>query len=168
MSLDNINARTAATESATDAPLVSLTSFSISDIREQKKEYCAAPVKGEEAEKQRMDARIEKAFGKDLLTHIKDHDWLVDHSATLKTGFNRIFDGRGEEFTVGQIAGRLKDLSGGLIYGEVSTGGKNPYTTSVPDSHYRVYLKRSYWFDTELFHQVTKYLGPGLDRTERK
>jgi len=129
--------------------------------------FSAAPSDKAETEQGRMDERIKRAFGKETMNHIKDHDWLISHADDLKTGFNRVFDGRGEEFTVGQIAARLKELSGGLIYGESSDGSKNPFTSTPADKHFQVFLKRTL-FDTQLFHQVTSYVGPGLDRTIRR
>lgn len=129
--------------------------------------FCAAPNDKAEAEQRRMDDRIKNAFGKETMDHIKDHDWLIAHTKELKTGFNRVFDGRGEEFTVGQIAARLKELSGGLIYGQSSEGNKSPFTITPADKHFDVYLKRSL-FDTQLFHQVTSDVGPSSDRTYRR
>jgi hypothetical protein len=125
--------------------------------------FCAARAETQEAENRRMDDRIRRAFGQDVIDHITDRHWLYDHFDQLRTGFNRIFDGRGEEFTVGQIAARLRQLSGGLIYGETSTG-TNLFSTTPADTYFHVYL-RGAWYP--LFRQTTHYVGPGLDRTTR-
>jgi hypothetical protein len=118
-----------------------------------------------EDEQQRQDQLIKRAFGNDVFEHIKDQAWLLDHTDALKKGFNSVFDNN-HEFTAGQIAGRLKELSGGLIYSEHSQGSKNPFSgdASRPDDHFQVFLKRNYWFDAEVFHQVTERYG----QTERE
>jgi hypothetical protein len=145
----------------------------IDDASKKAENYAAKAEKGEKSEKteksdqQRMDERIERAFGKEVLDHINDKDWLLDHSDQVKRGFNRIFDTRGEEYSVGQIAGRLNDLSGGHIYGESSKGVSNPFSTDLPDDHFRVYIKRDNWFHKEVFHETTKHTGIGLERRTR-
>jgi len=165
---------------------LSLASFNIDDMRqlnkglpdlkdglihplhiEDKKSEQFVRAEKPEAEQRRQDELIKNAFGKEVFDHLKDQAWLLDHADAMKKGFNSIFD-RNHEFTPGQIANRMKELSGGLVYGESSQGSKSPFdSVSRPDDHFQVFLKRNYWFDAEVFHQVTEHSGTS-ERTSRK
>ncbi|HEY9677732.1 MAG TPA: hypothetical protein V6C76_06970 [Drouetiella sp.] len=98
--------------------------------------FCSTPVK--DSGDQRTDKKIEEAFGKDVMEHLNDWDWLIENKKKLEDGFKKA--GKDD---IWDLAWRMRELSKvdgqPLIYLSKQESGS---AGNLIPKRYDIYLRR--------------------------